>query len=182
VSDLPHDGDSAAHRAAVQGLFVQHSPALRGFVLALVRDFSTVDDVIQETFVLVTAKAAEFQLGSNFQAWVRAIARFKILEHLRRSSTQRLSDEVIEALAACAPDTAGAVGDDRRLELLGECLQGLGPKAREAIELRYTQAHKPPEIARRIGWTVDAVYVALSRARTVLRNCVEEKLAREAKA
>lgn len=168
-----------AHRAAVQGLFVQHAPALRGFVLALVRDFSAVDDVIQETFVLVTAKAGEFQIGSNFQAWVRAIARFKILEHQRWGSAPRLSDEVVEALAACAPESSGA---DRRLELLGECLQSLSPRAREAIELRYTQAHTPPEIARRIGWTVEAVYVALSRARTALRSCVEDKLTREAKA
>jgi Sigma-70 region 2 len=52
--------------ALVQGLFVQHLPALRGFVLSLVSDFSLVDDVVQEAFLTVTAKAANFERGTNF--------------------------------------------------------------------------------------------------------------------
>jgi RNA polymerase sigma-70 factor (ECF subfamily) len=43
--------------------------------------------------------------------------------------------------------------------------------------MRYREAHRPAEIAQRIGWTAESVYVALSRARAALRECVGRKLA-----
>lgn len=163
--------------ALVQGLFVQHLPALRGFVLSLVSDYSLVDDVVQETFLVVTAKAGDFQRGSNFRAWAWTIARYKVLQSLQKkpAAEQRLSDDVLEAL--CATDASEEWLTEEQLRQLAACLNELAPKARQAIELRYQQAHKPPEIARRMGWTVEAVHVALSRARVALRTCVQQRLA-----
>lgn len=161
--------------AFVQGLFVQHLPALRGFVLSLVTDYSLVDDVVQETFLVVTAKAGEFQRGSNFRAWAWTIARYKVLQILQKipKAEQRLSAEVIESL--CATEAAEDWPAEERLHHLAECVRQLAPKAKQAVELRYQQAHKPPEIARLMGWTVDAVHVALSRARVALRECVQRR-------
>lgn len=161
--------------ALVQGLFVQHLPALRGFVLSLVSDYSLVDDVVQETFLVVSAKAGEFRRGSNFRAWAWTIARFKVLQTLQKvpKAEQRLSDEVIESL--CATEAAEEWPAEEQLRQLAECVRELAPKARQAVELRYQQAHKPPEIARLMGWSVDAVHVALSRARVTLRVCVQRR-------
>lgn len=166
--------DQVAH---VQGLFVQHLPALRGFVLSLAPDFALVDDIVQETFVTVTAKAADFQRGTNFRAWAWAIARFKILQQLQRRApaAEPLSEEAIEALCAHADARIGFL--EEALQHLEPCLGRLTPRARQAIELRYHQAHRPPEIARRMGWTVEAVHVALTRARIALRECVNQRLA-----
>lgn len=162
----------------VQMLFVQHTAALRGFVHALVPDFARADDIIQETFLTVTKKAGDFEPGTNFLGWACSIARFKMLESTRkqRSSTS-LSPEIIESLCACEPEPEAS---DERLRHLGECLKKLAPQARQAVEMRYQQAHKPAEIARRLGWGAESVYVALSRARTLLRECVARKLAEEA--
>jgi DNA-directed RNA polymerase specialized sigma24 family protein len=52
---------------------------LRVFVLSLAPDFSAADDVLQETFLVVTRKAAESEPGTNFFAWARRIATFKVL-------------------------------------------------------------------------------------------------------
>ncbi len=163
--------------ALVQGLFVQHLPALRGFVLSLVTDYSLVDDVVQETFLVVSAKAGEFQRGSNFRAWAWTIARYKVLQTLQKTpkAEQRLSDEVIESL--CATEASEEWPAEEQLHQLAECVRELAPRARQAVELRYQQAHKPPEIARLMGWTVDAVHVALSRARVTLRECVQRRTA-----
>ena len=88
--------------ALVQGLFVQHLPALRGFVLSLVSDFSMVDDVVQETFLVITAKAGNFQRGTNFRAWAWTIARYKVLQTLEKNAPapERFAPEILEALAA----------------------------------------------------------------------------------
>jgi len=161
----------------VQSLFVQHLPALRGFVLSLVSDFSLVDDIVQETFLIITAKAATFQRGTNFRAWAWTIARYKVLQTLEKNAPvpERFTQDVIEALAS--HQDAETWYSDEQLVHLAKCMEGLAPKAREAVELRYKQAHRPPEIASRLGWTVESVHVALSRARVFLRDCVSQRIA-----
>jgi RNA polymerase sigma-70 factor (ECF subfamily) len=163
----------------VQGLFVQHLPALRGFVLAIAGDFDLVDDIVQETFMTVSAKAGDFERGTNFRAWLWTIARFKALQALdsRANRHERLAPEVIEAL--CAHEAAENWHAEEHLRHLAFCINELAPQARRAIELRYHQAHRPPEIARRMGWTVEAVHVVLSRARVFLRECVTRRLKAE---
>jgi RNA polymerase sigma-70 factor, ECF subfamily len=163
----------------VQGLFVQHLPALRGFVLSLVSNFNLVDDVVQETFVTITNKADSFERGTNFRAWAWTIARFKTLQMLEKSAPvkERFVPDVIDAL--CAHEAAEEWHTEEMLRHLARCTEQLAPKARQSIELRYSQAHRPPEIARVMGWTVDAVHVVLARARVALRECVTRRMAAE---
>ena len=47
----------------VQGLFLTHIDLVRGFIRALVRDRHLADDVLQETFLTVARKAADFEPG-----------------------------------------------------------------------------------------------------------------------
>ena len=169
---------SLARTARVQGLFVQHAFQLRGFVVALMPDLALVDDIVQETFLTVTAKAETYDPDRDFLPWACGIARFKVMEARRKAARQcqPLADEVLEALCAAEPP---AEPDEERLARLMACMEKLPRQSRRIIELFYQQAHKPAEIARHIGWSVNAVYVALSRARAALRQCVERKGAME---
>ena len=171
-----HDQDSspaAGHTLHVQQLFVQHQAAIKGFILSLRPDFAEAQDVLQETFLTVTRKAAEFQAGSNFVAWSFSIARFKVLESARahRRETE-LSAEVLDTLAAEAP-AEGA--PESHLFALRACLDRLAPRAREVVRLRYHEEQAPGAIAARLAWGVNAVHVALARARVALRQCVEKQ-------
>ena len=170
--------DSNEYTSQVQALFVRHSAALRGFVVSLVPDFAAVDDILHDTFLTITAKAAEFEIGTNFLAWAKAIARFKVL-HARRAHWREIngiSEEAIEALCASEPE-ADAAPLERRISALTQCIEMLPPQTRRAVELRYQQAHSVPEAAQRLGWTPGSLYVVLCRARSALRECIERKLA-----
>lgn len=159
------------HAVQLQALFVRHQTSIKAFILSLRPDFSTVDDILQETFLTVTRKADDFRADSNFLSWVFAIARFKVLEVNRsRRSETALSEEAIEMLAADAPS---ADFFDNRLPALLSCLDRLAPRAREIVRLRYHGECGPGEIAQRLKWRVAAVNVALSRARERLRRCVQ---------
>ncbi len=119
----------------VQTLFVQNMMAVRGFVIGLMPDFSRVDDVMQETFLTVTAKAADFLEGSNFRSWACAIARFKVLEALRRPGSREvaLDEEVVDALdeevvdALCATAVEEEWQPEEELRLLARCKEELAP-------------------------------------------------------
>lgn len=160
--------DPATQR--VVQLFVRHQPAVRSFAIALTGDFTAADDVVQETFLTITAKALEYDPGRNFVAWACGIARFKVLES--RRAARRFSPAVVDSLAASL--TVEELGEER-LPLLIECLEKLPPKARELVQLRYFSEHGPGEIAGMLGRTVTGVNAALLKAREALRDCVARK-------
>ena len=165
------------HTLRVQSLFVQHQPQLRSFIQSLVSDFSTADDVLQECFLTVSAKAHEFQLESNFLGWARSIARFKILA-LHRDQSRRpamLSEEVLESLILSMPseETETRSEELRGLETLRNCLSKLAPAAREIIHMRYFSQWGPAEISRIRECSMNAINVTLARSREALRRCVE---------
>tara|TARA_R110002096_G_scaffold169222_6_gene340776 strand:- start:3720 stop:4241 length:522 start_codon:yes stop_codon:yes gene_type:complete len=165
------------HTTRVQQLFVENISMVKHFVISLLPNPSAAEDVVQEVFLTVTAKAHDFEPETNFKAWVLTIARFKVLEQLRKEKRDRnrLSDEVIDLLA---DETDGADPGRAAAEIraLTKCLGKLAAKPRRMIELQYREGLKPGVIAERIGWEANAVYVALSRARASLRKCIERQL------
>ncbi|MGH7145231.1 MAG: sigma-70 family RNA polymerase sigma factor [Planctomycetota bacterium] len=168
--------EASAHREEVQRLFLKHSSLLRGFILGLLPNFDAADEVLQEVFLTITAKAGDFKLGTDFPAWARAVARMKVLEQFRkmRSPMMVLGPEALEAVASYAPELDDTW--ESRRKALAVCLEQIAPRARELIELRYTSQLLPPEIARKLDWTVGAVHVALARARKFLRECSQRRL------
>lgn len=159
------------HTLRVQQLFVQYQSQLKAFALVLSPNFVQADDLIQETFLTITAKAHEFDLDSNFLAWSRAILRFKVLE-ARRATGEKTID-YLDSLAASCPDHWG---NQERLQVLTQCIQDLAPKAREIILLRYQREHSPSQIAELLSRTVNSINVALSKTRLALRECMDRQI------
>lgn len=151
---------------------------VRGFVLGLVADRAAADDVFQDVFLTVVQRSEDFRRDGNFLAWVRGIARNKVLEYYRRQRIQPLPfDEQLLELLADAVDERD-VQLDRQREVLARCLERLAPRAREIVDLRYAEHPlSPPEIAERLAWTTNAVHVALARVRAYLRECTQHMLA-----
>jgi RNA polymerase sigma-70 factor (ECF subfamily) len=164
-----------AHRLKVQSLFVQYQPQIRNLIHSVQPRFVAADDLLQECFLTVTAKANEFEMGSNFLAWVRAILRFKVLSLQREAMRQPeiLAADVLESLLAEAPDPLQPDADLGVQQAIRQCLERLAPAAREIVRMRYFLQHGPVEIARLRDSSVNAINVTLARARDALRRCVE---------
>lgn len=175
VRSIPPSPDD--HVLLVQKLFVKYQMAIRSFAIGLTGDFTAAEDVVQETFLTVTKKAADFRSGTSFLSWALTIARLKVYENGR--ATRRFSREVLESLAASLPQRESespSRGDDRISPLL-ECIEELAPKAREVLRLRYFAEHGPGEIASLLGRTVAGVNATLVKSREALRLCLDQKLA-----
>jgi len=173
----PSGEQSGNHEATarVQHLFIRHQSIIKAFILSLQPGFSDADDVLQETFLLITRRAESYQEGTNFVAWACVIARFKLLEARRKATAPALTEEAIIALSEDAPDESFF---RERLPALQECLRKLAPRARELVWQRYHGELASGEIARQLGWKEPAVRVALSKARVFLRTCVEKQLSK----
>ena len=111
----------------------------------------------------------------NIQATLAA-ARNKVREHLRmkRTGLPVLSPDVFDAVADAAPQLDD--GWSHRREALAVCMEKVAQRAREILELRYTDGLHPQDIAQRLSWTTGAVNVALARSRKFLRDCAQRRI------
>lgn len=168
-------GNASAQRE-VQKLFLEHAAWIRGFLLGFVPNEADTQDLFQEVFLTVLDKAQGFTLGTNFQAWVRAIVKFKLLElgRLKQRNPLLFDPELLEMLAVANAELD--LEREERKQALAKCIEQLAPRARQILEMRYAdQPVAPAEIARQLSWTPGAVYVALSQARAFLRDCTRRR-------
>ena len=148
----------------------------RSFVL-VIPDPDQCQDVLQQVAVVVVRKFHEFDSSRSFNAWVIGIAKQEVLAFRRRQYTDRLvfSDAMVERIA----ETYQCVLADKvsdAADALEHCVQKLGGRARTVIGLHYSDGMKTIEIAQRLQMEHAAVRMLLSRARMVLRECIERQL------
>jgi len=108
------------------------------------------EDAFQETFLRALRAYGRLDHGEHLRAWVLTIAQNVALDTLRRT---RPTSELVEAAAADAePAYAG----------LAELTDGLGPKERAAVVLRYGYDLSYDQIATALGSSPDAARQATS--------------------
>lgn len=172
----PSDANDRA--ILVQKLFLQHSGAVRDYLISMLPDAAAADDLLHEVFLTAMQRADQFEPGTHFLAWLRAIAKFKLMELARgnRRSPQSFSPEAIDSLSVAVPDFEEP---SERLTAMIQCTEELAPRARQAIQLRYADSLRPAQIAQQMKLALDSVNVMLSRARVALRECIDRKLSLE---
>ena len=175
--ELPTTPDD--HTLHVQQLFVRHQQAVLAYVLSIEPSAEDAQEIVQEVFLTVSRKAPTWTDGTNFLAWVCTIARYTTLHYQRTRlrRTARLDDDVVELLFTNEMNDFPTF--QHQVAVLQRCLDRLAPRMRELVRLRYHGGRMPEQIAAELGWTANAVRVALTRARNALRDCLQRQLARE---
>jgi RNA polymerase sigma-70 factor (ECF subfamily) len=91
-------------RLAMQVLFARHHVRVYRFILRLVRNDATAEDLVSEVFLDVWRQAGKFEGRSAASTWMLSIARFKALSVLRRKGEQELDDATAETIVDDADD------------------------------------------------------------------------------
>jgi RNA polymerase sigma-70 factor (ECF subfamily) len=167
--------------AAFEGIVRRFERPLRAWLATQAPPPVDVDDLAQRTFVVIYSKLDEFEVGSNFAAWVFSIARFQLKTELTR--LRRVADYH----ARLAPDLLQKELDrrnseppelqQRRLDQLSKCLKLLGESSRRFIIWRYDEEISLEEMANRSGRSVAAVKKQLWKLRRKLHDCIETNMA-----
>ena len=116
------------------------------------------DDAFQETFLRALRAYGRLEHGEHLRAWVLTIAQNVALDTLRRT---RPSEELVETASA---DSRPAYAE------LADLTDGLGPKERAAVVLRYGYDLSYDQIASALGSTPDAARQAASTGVRRLRR------------
>jgi RNA polymerase sigma-70 factor, ECF subfamily len=144
-------------RMAMQVLYARHHVRVFRFVVRLVRDETTAEDLISEVFLDVWRQAGRFEGRSAVSTWMLAIARFKALSALRRRPDQELDEETAGAIEDPSDDPETMLEKKGTSALIRQCLTGLSLEHREIIDLVYYHEKSVEEVARIVGIPANTV-------------------------
>jgi RNA polymerase sigma-70 factor (ECF subfamily) len=143
------------------------------FVVRLVRDEATAEDLISEVFLDVWRQAGRFEGRSAVSTWMLAIARFKALSALRRRPDQELDEETAGAIEDPSDDPAAVLEKKDKSAMLRKCLTGLSAEHREIIDLVYYHEKSVEEVAEIVGIPENTVKTRMFYARKRLAELVK---------
>ncbi|MFN8379881.1 MAG: sigma-70 family RNA polymerase sigma factor [Anaerolineae bacterium] len=139
------------------------------------------EDILQETLVVAytKAEAGEYTAGSApFVAWLKAIARFKILEAARHHEHAPL-DDFEEILPD--PRAERRTAEDLHLRAeLASALEGLPARRKEIVLLSEMLDYSSDEIAQMLNIRADLVRKDKSLAMQQLRRQLASELLEQA--
>src|SRR5471030_2632322 len=162
-------------RLAMRVLFARHHVRVYRFVLRLVRNEATAEDLISEVFLDIWRQAGKFEGRSAVSTWMLSIARFKALSVLRKRPEQELDDETAERIEDQADDPETALAKKDKGALLRECLTALSAEHREVIDLVYYHEKSVEEVAGIVGIPEATVKTRMFYARKKLSELLKEQ-------
>jgi RNA polymerase sigma-70 factor, ECF subfamily len=161
-------------RLAMQALYARHHVKVFRFVLRLVRNEASAQDLINEVFLDVWRQAGRFEGRSAVSTWILAIARFKALSSMRRRTEAMLDEETAEAIEDQA-DTPDVTLQKKNMgEILRQCLTKLSPDHREIIDLVYYHEKSVEDVAKIVDIPENTVKTRMFYARKKLAELLRE--------
>jgi RNA polymerase sigma-70 factor (ECF subfamily) len=154
-------------RLAMHALFARHKTRVYRFILRLVGDAASADDLTSEVFLTVWRRAHKFRGRAAASTWLLAIARFKALDELRRRRDAAPDLEQPDASDPAA-DPEASWADKHRGAMLRKCLGALSPEHRTIIDLVYYHEKSVQEVAAIVGIPCATVKTRMFYARKKL--------------
>jgi RNA polymerase sigma-70 factor (ECF subfamily) len=162
-------------RLAMQVLYARHHVRVYRFVLRLVRNEATAEDLISDVFLDVWRQAAKFEGRSAVSTWMLSIARFKALSVLRRRPEEELDEETADAIADQADDPEVVLAKKDKGAVLRQCLTKLSAEHREIVDLVYYHEKSVEEVAGIVGIPEATVKTRMFYARKKLSELLKEQ-------
>jgi RNA polymerase sigma factor (sigma-70 family) len=168
TEDLPREA-----RLEFDQLYRSSRDDVYAYAAGLLRDPAAAEDVTATAFERAYRKRSRFDPArGSARAWLFGIARNAALDELRRRGRQAslAADPVdVESLSPAHP----AEGSERRI-VLATALQGLEPRERELVALKFFAGLSNVEIARVLGISESNAGTRLHRVIDKLREACHE--------
>jgi RNA polymerase sigma-70 factor (ECF subfamily) len=153
-------------------------PNVKRYALALTRNESDADDIVQETYLRAHRYWRSFESASDCRRWLLTICRNVFNTVVQREDRSvAVEDEELESLAAARTHNAAVVAgvDDMyaRLDLgpaINDAIAGLHNAFRDVVVLSDVEGFSYEEIAEMLAIPIGTVRSRLFRARRQLQE------------
>ncbi len=165
-------GDDAAHRRLLTALSGRLRSYYRSRLSRLSRGDREAEDLVQEALIAIHTRRHTFDTGQQLMPWVYAIARYKLIDHLRRTKASK-ADVPIEyasdVMAADDRESAESAFD------LNNLLARLPEKVRLAIQYVKLDGLSVAETAARCKISESSVKINIHRGLKVLARSMAKE-------
>ena len=166
------DGDGAAHKT----LLARLSGHLRGYfkerLSRIHRGPVEAEDLVQEALIGIHTRRHTYDRSQPFTPWVYAIARYKLLDYLRRTKVSMKDVPIEETQELVARDDLAGV--ESALDL-ARLMAHLSPKARQAIQYVKLDGLSVREAAARCAMSESALKVSVHRGLRALALLISKE-------
>lgn len=166
------DGDAASHRALLDRLSRRLRAYYKGKLAGIGRGASEAEDLVQEAVLAIHIKRHTYNPAEPLTPWVHAIARYKLIDFLRRARASLVDVPVDEADTIMAHDdnvSAESKYDVRRL------MEQLPKNMRCSIEAVKLEGLSVAEAAARCGISEPGVKVNIHRGLKALAALIAQE-------
>ena len=159
---------SEGNRTAMHMLYCRHNVRVYRFILRIVRDATTAEDLVSQVFLDVWRTASQFQGRSQVSTWLLSIARFKALTAMRQRRFEDIEQEDVRQIPDEADTPETSLDRSDTSEILRACVAKLSPAHREIINLVYYHEKSVEEVGQIIGIPQSTVKTRMFYARKQL--------------
>ncbi len=167
-------GDDTAWEALLQA----HTHKVYNLCYRFTGRTEDAEDLTQEVFIKVFRTLKTYDVAqAKFSTWVSRIARNHLVDHYRRTRSDRMTSKLDEQMPIVDPSMgghpAGRVEAREQRELLHDGLTKLSPDLREAVILRDLQDMDYAEIAQVLDIPEGTVKSRINRGRLELARVLK---------
>lgn len=166
----------AGDSKAFEELYRVYHPRLTRFLMNLVRRPLLVEEVLNDTLMVVWERSDSFNGESKLSTWIFAIGYRKAMKALRRQDEAR-DDPEAERRPSLDATPEQVLADSHTHDLLIKAMSELSADHRAVVDLTYFHELGYREIAEILQCPVDTVKTRMFHARRNLRRRMEGELA-----
>ena len=161
-------------------LLESHASHLRAFVAMKLPVPHLIDEISHEAFVFAHRHILDFEAGTDFGKWLRAIA-FNLVrkETLRHQRVSKNNEKFLDFCLIQRSGSGGMSPESPVVAFLEECVNQLPDQQRKLLVHKYKMAESSREISKEFEQSESWVRTTLCRVRSALRKCIEEKVERD---
>jgi RNA polymerase sigma-70 factor (ECF subfamily) len=189
---LPRDETSQEREAAVRQVpatfdevYQRHAPFVWRAACRLGVAPSAVEDVVQDTFLVVHRRLGEYEERSSMRAWLFAIL-VRVIRDYRRTARRKATHVAGRAdldgfVDASTPSPLEATERREAVQELYAILNAMSEERRDVFVLVELEELTVPEVARALAANVNTIYFRLRAARREFEKAVLRHQARNAR-
>lgn len=159
----------AGDRSAFERLYRIYHPRLTRFLHTLMRRPTLVEEVVNDTMMVVWNRPDSFHGASKLSTWVFSIAYRKAMKALHKQD-EAIEDVEADRRVSLDPGPDDSSGRARVRQLLLAAVDELSPAHRAVVDLTYFHELGYREIAAVVECPVDTVKTRMFHARRHLRR------------
>jgi RNA polymerase sigma factor (sigma-70 family) len=156
-------------RKAQEQLYRLYSPKLFAVCLKYSRNYTEAQDNLQDGFILIFNKIEQYSFKGSFDGWLKRVMINHVLQQYRTQTFLSLVNEDV------AVDYEVEIDDENiSLDYLLKIIQELPDRYRLVFNLYVNDDYSHAEIAEMLSITTGTSKSNLSRARTILKEKIEQ--------